>query len=335
MIMIDGWMAGIIDRGEGDEEDDNLEYTHHMIDREEEEEKEEEGFHRLEGGLQTMVNPSLLIGGCLPNVPLELDKNPSWVGMLNRVLGSSRPNTHPLIHFSYKKPCTKKKTDGRPEGKNGGATMSDAAKEYAAGLAAGVATVVIGHPFDTVKVKLQKHNTEAHGVKYKNALHCTARILSSEGVDFVVASEVWFGTSEYDDPTAALAKLKQNPPVQDYQTQFEALANRTENLNESFMISCFVGGLKEDMKLNAQMFRPTSLSAAIGLARLQEEKLMAKHRRHRLDNTKTTQVVGSSTGKTPIPPIKKLTPAETKERHDQGLCYNCDEKFSPGHHCKL
>lgn len=30
--------------------------------------------------------------------------------------------------------------------------MSDAAKEYAAGLAAGVATVVIGHPFDTVKV---------------------------------------------------------------------------------------------------------------------------------------------------------------------------------------
>lgn len=30
--------------------------------------------------------------------------------------------------------------------------MSDAAKEYAAGFAAGVATVVIGHPFDTVKV---------------------------------------------------------------------------------------------------------------------------------------------------------------------------------------
>lgn len=30
--------------------------------------------------------------------------------------------------------------------------MSDVAKEYAAGLAAGVATVVTGHPFDTVKV---------------------------------------------------------------------------------------------------------------------------------------------------------------------------------------
>ncbi|CAM8984652.1 unnamed protein product [Rhodiola kirilowii] len=51
-----------------------------------------------------------------------------------------------------------------------------------AGLLAGVATVAIGHPFDTIKVKLQKHNTGADGIKYKNALHCTARILQSEGV---------------------------------------------------------------------------------------------------------------------------------------------------------
>ncbi|KAI5570690.1 hypothetical protein POPTR_011G056000v4 [Populus trichocarpa] len=29
---------------------------------------------------------------------------------------------------------------------------------------------------------LQKHNTEAHGIKYKNGLHCTARILQTEGV---------------------------------------------------------------------------------------------------------------------------------------------------------
>ncbi|KAH7546034.1 mitochondrial arginine transporter BAC1 isoform X1 [Ziziphus jujuba] len=55
-------------------------------------------------------------------------------------------------------------------------------KEYVAGLLAGVATVLIGHPFDTVKVKLQKHNTEAHGIKYRGGLHCTARILRTEGI---------------------------------------------------------------------------------------------------------------------------------------------------------
>ncbi|KAE8728781.1 Mitochondrial arginine transporter BAC1 [Hibiscus syriacus] len=61
-------------------------------------------------------------------------------------------------------------------------TKSSGYKEYVAGLLAGVATVVVGHPFDTVKVKLQKHNTEVGGIKYRNGLHCTARILSTEGV---------------------------------------------------------------------------------------------------------------------------------------------------------
>lgn len=55
-------------------------------------------------------------------------------------------------------------------------------KEYVAGVLAGVATVIVGHPFDTVKVKLQKHNTQANGIKYKNGLRCTTRILKTEGV---------------------------------------------------------------------------------------------------------------------------------------------------------
>ncbi|KAL6197184.1 hypothetical protein ACLB2K_032796 [Fragaria x ananassa] len=55
-------------------------------------------------------------------------------------------------------------------------------KEYVAGLLAGVATVGIGHPFDTVKVKMQMHNTVDHGITYRNGLHCTARILRTEGI---------------------------------------------------------------------------------------------------------------------------------------------------------
>ncbi|KAK9714612.1 hypothetical protein RND81_06G107100 [Saponaria officinalis] len=33
-----------------------------------------------------------------------------------------------------------------------------------------------------VQVKLQKHHTEVHGIKYRNGLHCAARILQIEGV---------------------------------------------------------------------------------------------------------------------------------------------------------
>ncbi|KAJ9566470.1 hypothetical protein OSB04_002436 [Centaurea solstitialis] len=55
-------------------------------------------------------------------------------------------------------------------------------KHYIAGLVSGVSMVIVGHPFDTVKVKLQKHNTQANGFKYRSGLHCTTRILKTEGV---------------------------------------------------------------------------------------------------------------------------------------------------------
>ncbi|KAI5386658.1 mitochondrial arginine transporter BAC1 [Lathyrus oleraceus] len=55
-------------------------------------------------------------------------------------------------------------------------------KDYVAGLLAGVSAVATGHPFDTVKVMLQKHNAEPHLVQYRNGLHCTARIFKTEGI---------------------------------------------------------------------------------------------------------------------------------------------------------
>ncbi|KAL4204430.1 hypothetical protein AMTRI_Chr01g132020 [Amborella trichopoda] len=36
----------------------------------------------------------------------------------------------------------------------------------------------------------------------------------------------------------------------------------------------------------------------------------------------------------PIPTVRKLTPAEARERREKGLCYHCDEKFTPNHKCK-
>lgn len=33
-------------------------------------------------------------------------------------------------------------------------------------------------------------------------------------------------------------------------------------------------------------------------------------------------------------PVKRLSPMEMKVRRDKGLCYNCSEKYSPGHRCR-
>jgi len=32
-------------------------------------------------------------------------------------------------------------------------------------------------------------------------------------------------------------------------------------------------------------------------------------------------------------PFRRLTPAEILERRRQGLCFNCDETYMPGHVC--
>ena len=49
----------------------------------------------------------------------------------------------------------------------------------------------------------------------------------------------------------------------------------------------------------------------------------------------TTNVQGSSSSNQfTTPPIKTISYEAMKERRDKGLCYYCDEKFWPRHHCK-
>lgn len=38
---------------------------------------------------------------------------------------------------------------------------------------------------------------------------------------------------------------------------------------------------------------------------------------------------------TPPLPFKRLTTEEMVERHQSGLCFNCDKPFTHGHKCKL
>lgn len=54
--------------------------------------------------------------------------------------------------------------------------------------------------------------------------------------------------------------------VKAYQEQFKELANRTCGLSEEFFISCFISGLKDEIRTGVQMFKSTTLTQAIGLA---------------------------------------------------------------------
>ncbi|XP_076941837.1 mitochondrial carnitine/acylcarnitine carrier-like protein [Bidens hawaiensis] len=61
--------------------------------------------------------------------------------------------------------------------------MGDVAKDLTAGTVGGVAQLVVGHPFDTIKVKLQSQPTPPPGQlpKYSGAIDAVKKTLAAEG----------------------------------------------------------------------------------------------------------------------------------------------------------
>ena len=95
---------------------------------------------------------------------------------------------------------------------------------------------------------------------------------------------IWFqdseqaGDSTYDDPMEALTRLKQTTSVVSYKGNFEILSNKIKRLSKSHKISCFLSGLKDEIRLLVRMLVPKSLNDAFGLAKIQEEFLISNRK---------------------------------------------------------
>ncbi|XP_059449450.1 uncharacterized protein LOC132180588 [Corylus avellana] len=156
-----------------------------------------------------------------------------------------------------------------------------------------------------------------------------------------------FGPLGYDDLMEALSKLKQTTSVDDYKEKFEALSNRVRGIDDQNRLSCFLGGLKNEIRLPVRMFKPQSLLAAYGLAKVQEEHVLNGRR------FKTYGGSGRNFSSLSMPrgegfnshnltlgtpkatvPIQKISQAQMEDRRKKGLCYNCDAKWQYGHKCQ-
>ncbi|KAK9184859.1 hypothetical protein WN943_025210 [Citrus x changshan-huyou] len=126
----------------------------------------------------------------------------------------------------------------------------------------------------------------------------------------------------------------------------------TQNLPESFFISCFLSRLREDIKIGVQMLKPASLLqtfeqfqeeyAAVSNRRIPPRPTMSRPSPPLLNSSPTITKTGGSSqpsllGPPPLglPPFRRLSIAEQTERRAKGLCFNCDEQFKPGHRCKV
>lgn len=146
----------------------------------------------------------------------------------------------------------------------------------------------------------------------------------------------------------SLTRLRQQTLVEDYKAKFEVLSNRLRDLSESYKLSCFLSGLKEEIRLPVRMFGPKTLLAAYGLAKIQEEHVLSGRRNFKNSSWNmagsalpkpaipTQSFVGGTCGGVPkvTVPIQRISPAQMEDRRKKGLCYNCDAKWQFGHKCQ-
>eukprot|EP00253_Pinus_taeda_P002438 PITA_02438 len=119
--------------------------------------------------------------------------------------------------------------------------------------------------------------------------------------------------------------------LNEYITAFEALAFRTQHLSDEFYTECFISGLKEAIKAQVLLHHPPTWSEACQVARKVERAITAQYSRPNFP-TKGRPPQAHTTTQTLK--VQKVSPQEMAERRKQGLCYYCDEKYSPGHKCK-
>lgn len=162
-----------------------------------------------------------------------------------------------------------------------------------------------------------------------------------------------FGSTNYEDPSEALTRLKQSITVAAYQEAFERLFHWIDGLPENFLIGCFVAGLCDDIHLDVKIKQPRVLANTIGVARLIEEwnQLQPKPSQpiHSKSFLITQRPLPNPTASVLGPPPNqhlnqnsinlsatfcRITNQEAWERRENGLCYYCDKKFTPGHRCE-
>nr|GEW26226.1 transposon Ty3-G Gag-Pol polyprotein [Tanacetum cinerariifolium] len=90
----------------------------------------------------------------------------------------------------------------------------------------------------------------------------------------------------------------------------------------------FYLGLRQDIQQELSILRPHTITQAIGLAKLIEDK---SNDQVSTPSSSTLLEAPSRSSKTLH--IKRLSPTDMQKRRVEGFCYNCPEKYHPGHKC--
>ncbi|KAL1546909.1 hypothetical protein AAHA92_23444 [Salvia divinorum] len=175
--------------------------------------------------------------------------------------------------------------------------------------------------------------------------------------EFLVAVKQRYDPDLYEDYVGRLATLRQTTTVEDYQTSFEALLQKTSRVGDDTLTSLFIAGLKESIKQELLTHRPSTLQEAFAYAQqvaacqtltAAQPKATWQTKATRSGNTFTPQLGNRNPNPRQEPtgprngreqqqhqnfPIVRVSAAERADRTKRGLCWYCDEAWSRAHVC--
>lgn len=155
-----------------------------------------------------------------------------------------------------------------------------------------------------------------------------------------------------EDPIAELKQFQETDDIMAYHEKFEIIITRID-LSEEYLVSAYLAWLRMDTQMHIRMFKPRTVKDCLMLGRLYEKAHPRKTGNQGwaskgvginnagkgiLATPKEGEFKGGSAYVKPnnknntANPRKFLSQEEMSERRAKGLCYFCDEKFTPEHY---
>ncbi|XP_051229036.2 uncharacterized protein [Lolium perenne] len=122
---------------------------------------------------------------------------------------------------------------------------------------------------------------------------------------------------------AELGRLAFTTTVQDFADRFQALACHAPGVTGQQRAELFIGGLPDHIRVDVELQAPQDLQTAMHYARAYERRAQAVQQAPLPRGTRAAQP----------PPPPHLDRPEQLERRRLGLCFNCDDPYTPGHVC--
>lgn len=155
-----------------------------------------------------------------------------------------------------------------------------------------------------------------------------------------------------DDPIAELKQLQETDGIVEFHGRFELIRTRV-HLSEEYLVSAYLAGLRMDTQMHILMFQPQSIRQCLLLGRLYEKPHPNKPFNTGWSNSKPNisskgifpyknngdikvgyPVNNDKPEEAQLYPKQFLYNEEMSKRRAQGLCYFCNEKYTPCHYLK-